>query len=89
MTLREEWKNKVNLRWFVLQYQELLKNLVTSKSDNATFSKEYADKQKITVPHIALQEQISNILEKVGGTIMKLEELKENAIKLTQSRLIG
>jgi len=37
LKLKNGWKDKINLIWFSQQYQNLFYNLVTSKSDNATF----------------------------------------------------
>jgi len=36
---KKNWINKINLRWFTFQFQGLFQNLATSKSDNATFTK--------------------------------------------------
>ena len=70
MTLKRGWKDRVNLRWFASQYQELFKNLVTSKSDNATFSKEYAEKQMVAIPHVDIQNNIA-------VKLIKLDTLKK------------
>ena len=69
LTPKIEWKNKINLRWFVYQYQELFYNLVTSKSDNATFNKTYAEKQKISIP--AISEQLIQVNKKIQSEILK------------------
>jgi restriction endonuclease S subunit len=87
MTLKPEWKGKVDLRWFAFQYQELFYNLITSKSDNATFSKDYAEKQEITIPDITVQNKIADKLHKMDKLINQLDELKKQAVSLTQSKL--
>jgi len=89
LTPKEGWNHKVSLRWFAVQYQELFNKIITSKNDNGTFSKEDAEKQKITLPHIELQEQISRKLKKIDKVITRLEKLKQDAVVLTQSKLIG
>ena len=76
LTLKAEWEDKIDLRWFVYQYQELFYNLVTSKSDNATFNKEYAEKQKIKIPDIKVQKSIVKNLLKIDKTIIELEKNK-------------
>jgi len=70
---KKEWKDAVDLRWFVYQYQELFYRLVTSKSDNATFNKEYAERQIVKLPKIDEQERISNKLREVDKTIQNFE----------------
>ena len=60
LVLKKEWENKINLRWFSYQYQELFYNLVTSKSDNATFNKTYAEKQQISILKLSDQLNIVN-----------------------------
>ena len=74
-------------RWFVFQYQELFKNLVTSKSDNATFSKEYAERQKVTFPNIEIQNQIVDKPHKVDLMIKDLDDINEKLLELAQSKL--
>lgn len=62
MVLKKDWAKKVNLRWFVQYYQSLFYNLVTSKSDNATFNKEYAERQIIKIPGNKYQKKMGNLL---------------------------
>lgn len=87
LTPKKDWKDKINLRWFVFQYQELFHNLVTSKSDNATFNKEYAEKQTIRIPNIDFQKRISEKLKKIDALIQNLKELKEKADKLVEYQI--
>ena len=88
MTLKTEWKNKINLRWFVLQYQDLFKNLVTSKSDNATFSKEYAEQQTIAIPPINAQNNIAKKIIKLDALKIRLIEIEKNAYDLVKCQII-
>ena len=76
LKLKNEWKDKINLRWFTHQYQELFYNLVTSKSDNATFNKEYSEQQEIDIPDIKFQNEIADKLIKVDKLIEKLGKIK-------------
>ena len=59
---KKNWINKINLRWFTFQFQGLFQNLATSKSDNATFTKDAAKKQKILVPPKEIQDKIAEKL---------------------------
>ena len=71
LTLKDGWKDKINLRWFAYQYQELFYNLVTSKSDNATFNKEYAEEQVVIIPNKnAAQEQIAAALLEIDSLLL-------------------
>lgn len=80
MTLKEEWSEKINLIWFINQYQELFFNLVTSKSDNSTFNKSYAERQIVKIPDINFQNEIANkiiLKEKIVKSMQKLENKAE------------
>jgi len=84
LILKKEWKEKINLRWFVHQYQELFYNLVTSKSDNATFNKEYAEKQKVKIPDIKVQISIAEKLQKIDYLMKNFQFLKEKIENLVE-----
>ena len=88
LTHQKEWKNKINLRWFVYQYQELFYNIITSKSDNATFNKQYAEKQIIKIPDIEFQNKFANKLIKIDNMIEKLENLKDKIENLIEYEII-
>lgn len=84
---KKAWSDRINLRWFTYEYQEMFYNLVTSKSDNATFNKDYAEKQGIIVPAISVQNLIAQnlllmdrLMENVGG-------LKEDIEKFVGCRI--
>lgn len=79
ITPKREWKNKINLEWFISEYQELFYKIVTSKSDNATFSKEYAERQIIQLPHIDDQKGIMSKLAPLKKLINQLH-VAENKI---------
>lgn len=77
MKVRPEWQSKVNPVWFMHQYQSLFFNIVTSKSDNGTFSKEYASQQLIVVPSIGYQNRIAQrymLLERVASRVDALNK---------------
>jgi type I restriction enzyme M protein len=70
MSVKSGWKSKINLRFIAFYFQPLFFNIVTSKSDNATFNKEYAELQTINLPDIKYQNA-------VGDLLIKLDEQKE------------
>ena len=88
ISIKKEWKNKINPRWFIYQYQELFYNLVTSKSDNATFNKEYIKRQKIKLPLISVQNEIANKLEKIDLLIYNLKIKKSKLEDLLSNEII-
>jgi restriction endonuclease S subunit len=67
--VKEKWRDKINLKWFIYQYQEMIFNLLSSKSDNATFNKTYLQAQKIIVPDIKIQNEIA-------AKINQIDEIK-------------
>jgi restriction endonuclease S subunit len=74
LILRKKWQNRINLRWFVCQYQDLF-NVIASKSDNGTFNKGYAEEKKIKIPDIQLQNEISKELTNADNIMSSLEKL--------------
>ncbi len=84
LKVRNEWKDRINLRWFCYQYQELFFNLVTSKSDNATFNKKYTEEQFIEIPNEKIQKEITekllicdNLLSFIKSLSLELDNLIE------------
>lgn len=88
MTPKKKWKDKLNLRFFCQQYQELFFKLVTSKSDNATFNKEYVKKQNVEIPEIDFQNNIGMTLLKIDKLTDKLEKIKERMEKMMEYEIV-
>lgn len=88
MKPKDEWKDKINLRWFMFQYQELFFNLITTKSGNATFSKEYAEKQIVKIPDIKFQDKIASKLESIDNITKELNVLDNQITDLMEHEII-
>lgn len=88
LKVNDRWKNKLDLKWFSYQHQELFKRIVTSKTDNATFNKRYAKKQKVTIPPLSVQERVSNELDKLDQLITKLKKLKKEMENLSDDLIV-
>jgi hypothetical protein len=88
LTPKKAWKDKINLEWFINEYQNLFFKIVTSKSDNATFSKEYAERQIIQLPHIDEQNRIIQKLASVKNLIQKLNEMENKIDRLLEYTVI-
>lgn len=84
---KQAWKDKVNLRWFMYEYQELFHNLVTSKSDNATFNKDYAERQTIVIPDIAVQNRLAERLLRIDSLIAYTQNLKKKVERLIDCQI--
>jgi len=65
LTPKNDWKEKINLKWFIHEYQDLFFNLVTSKSDNATFDKGYANRQTVKIPDRDFQNAFVEKIESI------------------------
>jgi len=65
------------------QYQGLFYSLITSRSDNATFAKEYAVKQTVFIPDIEIQNNIANQLIKLDGTLKRINQLSSLSSEVT------
>ena len=77
LTLKKEWKDRINLKWFIHEYQDLFFNLVTSKSDNATFDKGYASRQTVKIPDIDFQNTFMKKIEYMESIIAKQKEIEK------------
>jgi hypothetical protein len=89
VTPKKEWKAKINLEWFMYEYQDLFFRLVTSKSDNATFSKEYAEKQLVQIPHIDYQNTVVQKINIVKKTQQQLQVLQIKIEQLLEFSIIN
>ena len=81
---KKNWINKINLRRFTFQFQGLFQNLATSKSDNATFTKDAAKKQKILVPPKEIQDKIAEKLHFIDDLLENLKIIKNKMIELLE-----
>ena len=77
LTPKKDWKDKINLKWFIHEYQDLFFNLVTSKSDNATFDKGYASRQIVKIPDMNFQNEFVGKIEYIESIITKLNEIEK------------
>ena len=87
LVLKEKWAGKINLRWFIYQYQELFYNLTTAKSSNATFNKEYTKKQKVAIPSIAFQNKIGQKLQNIDRKVEGLQVSKTHLENLIEYQI--
>lgn len=85
---KKVWKDKINLEWFISEYQGLFWKIVTSKSDNATFSKEYAERQTIQLPNIDDQNRIMQKLTQLRVLIQKLYVIENKIDELLEYTII-
>lgn len=88
MTLKENWRGKINLKWFINQYQELFFNLVTSKSDNGTFNKSYVERQIIRIPDINFQNNVAKKIQIKEEIIESMQKLENEVEYLLNSQII-
>lgn len=72
-TLKSAWKGKVNLQWFVNQYQHDFWNVSTSKSDNATFNKSWMKKMKVQIPDKPIQDEINKKILVIADMLKVLD----------------
>jgi restriction endonuclease S subunit len=87
LTAKNDWKTKINLEWFCHEYQELFFKIVTSRSDNATFNKEYAERQTIQILEIGYQnatvgkrKQADDMKERLQPIENAIDDLLEHVI---------
>lgn len=85
---RLEWKDSVNLEWLIYEYQGLLYSLVTSRSDNATFNKEYAERQSIRIPRIDIQNSMVTKLSQPKILISKSDNIRKKMLNLLEHTIV-
>lgn len=88
LTPKKAWKDKIDLEWFISAYQKLFWRIVTSKSDNATFSKEYAERQIIQLSHKDKQNRIMQKLTSLKSLIQKLHAIENKIDELLEYTII-
>ena len=88
LTPKKDWKDKINLKWFIHEYQDLFFNLVTSKSDNATFDKGYASGQTVKIPDMNFQNAFVEKIEYMESIITKLRELEKEIDKQLECTIV-
>lgn len=88
LTPKRSWRDKINLEWFISEYQELFWRIVTSKSDNATFSKEYAERQIIQLPQIDEQNRIVGKLTPLKDLIKRLQAIENRIDELLEYTIV-
>jgi restriction endonuclease S subunit len=84
---KDKYKDKINLRWFINQYQDLFYK-IASHNDNATFNKTYASEIKIKIPDMDTQNKISESLLKVDDLINNMDLLKLKLEKILEYDII-
>lgn len=83
-----DWKDSINLEWLIYQYQGLFYSLVTSRTDNATFNKEYAERQSIKIPKIDLQNSMVAKLSIPNAFLLKSNEIKKKILNLLEHTIV-
>lgn len=88
LATRKDWEDRISLKWFIHEYQHLFFNLVTSKSDNATFNKEYAERQVAKIPDINFQRMRTKKIERIESVIAKLTKIEKKINKQLKHPII-
>jgi len=88
LTPKKAWIDKINVEWFIDKYQKLFWKIVTSKSDNATFSKEYAERQIIQIPLIDQQNRIMQKLTPLKSLTQKLQKIENKIDELLEYAIV-
>ena len=73
MKVKKQYRDRINLTWFMFKFQRLFYEIVIAKDANGNFNKTYANEQEIIIPSIKTQE-------------LELEKIKE--IMLYKSKLV-
>lgn len=84
MYVKQEYSDKINLKWLSFSLQKLLYNISTAKGANGTFSKQYAEKQIVEIPKIDKQIRQSQAYEdllKYENILLKISSKIDDFLK--------
>ncbi|MDG6889418.1 Type I restriction modification DNA specificity domain protein [Clostridium perfringens] len=56
MKVKKQYRDRINLTWFMFKFQRLFYEIVIAKDANGNFNKTYANEQEIIIPSIKTQE---------------------------------
>ncbi len=73
---KAKWKGKINLQWFVHQYQAAFWNAVTSKSDNATFNTQWMKRIYVTIPALEVQNAVAERVTALRGLLTRFSGIE-------------
>lgn len=77
LIINDKYKNKINLEWFVFEFQDLFYNVSSAKEGNSTFNKTYCLQQDIEFPDITIQNKISKQIKKIKSFMNYLNILEK------------
>jgi len=88
LKVKKEWAEKIQCEWFVLQYQTLFNQVVTSRSDNRIFSTEWLDRlrvnlpsyEKVQIPQLERKRYLLDILARFQSFRGQIELLLDGAM---------
>lgn len=82
LTLNPKWVNKINVEWFAYQYKDIFKNVITSKSDNATFNKEWLKKIIVEFPDKHIQDKNAYIFHELNNMLNLMDNYRNQIHQL-------
>jgi len=87
LVLKKQWEDKLILPWFIYEYQELFYKIVTSKSDNGTFSKKIALNLNVDIPNIEIQKKSMSLINNYILINTQIKSLKKKTEVLLNSKI--
>lgn len=74
---KKEYKDKIDIYWFIREYKQNFRNAATGKFSSATFSNTSLKKMKFKIPSKSFQSECSELYKKVDDCIEKLQKYVE------------
>ncbi len=84
LTVRNEYKELVDEKWYFYVHESLFKNLSTGKQGNGTFSKNKLKNKNLDFPEISEQKELSNKYEFLFNKRQDFLNLKEKLNSLLE-----
>lgn len=81
ITVRDKYKDKINLQWFAYFFQKLFFNITTAREGNGTFSKEYAKQQYVEIPELNVQREELKLYSALEQDREKIDTVLEQTDK--------
>ncbi|MFH0914516.1 MAG: restriction endonuclease subunit S, partial [Chloroflexota bacterium] len=84
LTPKPSWAKRINLQWFTHQYAGTVRGCVSSRSDNATFNKEWLAKLPVRVPDRLVQDALAQKFSALQTITENLEDVEKEITRLLE-----
>ncbi len=85
---KDEWREKINLEWFVFKLKHIFQDIQTSKENVSYLNKELVEPYEIEIPKMEIQLEQLEPLKKLVTLRGKLQEAIEKVDNLLKKSIV-